>query len=297
MEENILMKILIFNILVIFSGCKTTHEKSEKYSGGSIEISTGRLLNLEEKLKEAQIIAKSHPDNWKAKNNLIVLYRIKGKAHKAIKIAREVLGKDPNNYIVLNNLAMVYYDLKNYKYALYLLKKSITLHNPPPGARVNLGLVYLRSGDIYAAEREFLNAIKAKRNFYPGIKNLALLYFSRGNYSLSKKFLKKVVDREDTENHRIMLAIALRNCGKYTEAYTEYTKILKSNPDNMVALFNSAVMDIEYFGRPELALKKLESLKNKIQRGTMDLQKEYCQKLERYIERARKHRNNTKDRA
>ena len=108
------MKFYLFIILLIlFNSCATIQKKVDKsYLKGSYELNTGDEIDTQIQIERELYRLEKAPMNWKVKNNLLVLYRKKRNFQQAIKYGREILHHDTKNYIALNNLAMVYYDMK-----------------------------------------------------------------------------------------------------------------------------------------------------------------------------------------
>jgi len=285
MKNGFILSSLVALFAMSLFSCATVKErkKTADYSKGIYEINDGKNIDTQIHIERALYKLKSSPDNWRIKNNLMVLYRKKGNLEEAIKYGRQILHSDTKNYIALSNLAMVYYDMKNYKYAMYLLKKAISIYERDPGIHLNLGLVFLKKGELSLAEDEFLKAHKYDRALFPAIKNLGYFYYSSRNYDRAIKYLKKLVSIEPGTKHRNMLAISYRYAGDYKKAYKIYEEVLLNDKDNEVAIFNSAIIDLEYLNNPSLALEKFKKLKRGSNRS---LANETISKLDEYINRA-----------
>lgn len=273
----------LISALLLFNSCATTKKSDMGYLDNSKEFNNGEKTDIQLQIERSLYELKKNPGNWRIRNNLIVLYRKKGSYKEAIKYGREILHNDSKNYVALNNLAMVYYDMKNYKYALYLLKKAISIYDEDPSSHVNLGLVFMKKGEKTLAEEEFNKAYKFNKNFYPAIKNLGYFYYETGNYELSVKYLKHVVLTEPGLKHKNMLAISYRYKGLYKEAYELYKQVLNEDPKNKLAIFNSGIIDLEYFDNPTLALEKFKRLK-KMDKNFYAKKSDYS--LDEYIDKA-----------
>jgi len=283
-EMFVINNLILILAILIFSSCATLTKKSDMgYMEGTLEINDGESKDIQLQIERMLYKLKNDPKNWKLMNNLLVLYRLKGNHQTAIDYGREILHNDTKNYIALSNLAMVYYDLNNYDYALYLLKKAQSIYDLDPSAHLNLGLVFLKRNEDQLAEDEFLQAYKLKKDFYPAIRNLAYYYFEVRNHSKAIPFLEKVVIKENTMEHLNMLAMSYRFEERYEEAYKLYKKVLIMDSKNKIALYNSAIIELEYLSKPSLALEKFKLIKKEL---TEEEGKEYETQVNEYINRA-----------
>ena len=80
-----------------------------------------------------------------------------------------------------------------------------------------------------------------------------------------------------------MYAISLRYGEKYKDAYVVFKDVLRKEPDNRVALFNSAIIELEFVDKPEMAIDKFARVKALDQRAPSS---EVNARLDEFIDKA-----------
>lgn len=117
---------------------------------------------------------------------------------KALPILEQILEKNPNNFHVLLNIALIHFERKNYAKAENFFIKSLAIDEQNTVAHHGLGLSFLRQNRFEEAIEEFLIAIET--NFY----------FPKAHYHLGQA-LYKIENYEDaTKAFQIALKIAPR---------------------------------------------------------------------------------------
>ena len=115
---------------------------------------------------------------------------------KALPILEQILEKNPSNFHVLLNIALVHFDRKNYTKAEKYFIQSLAIDDQNTVAHHGLGLSFLRQNKFEEALEEFLIAIET--NFY----------FPKAHYHLGEA-LYKIENYEDaTKAFQIALKIA-----------------------------------------------------------------------------------------
>ncbi len=117
--------------------------------------------------------------------------------------AKEYLEKayliDPNSPQVLNSLAIVAIQEKNYPQAIDYFKKAITLDPKNPSLKINLGSVMLESGDLMNAQQIFQSILSSDAD--PDSKQAAQTGLSRITSSQLYQSTTDWKQYEDKVNH------------------------------------------------------------------------------------------------
>lgn len=77
----------------------------------------------------------------------------------------KALQLDPRNVDALVDMSIVMAELNRNDEALQFITRAIAIQPGLPGLRHNLGLIYLRKGNMHAAERSFVEALKIDPSF------------------------------------------------------------------------------------------------------------------------------------
>ena len=127
----------------------------------------------------------------------------------------------------------------------------------------NLGNAYLELGDTTKASESYLKALEYNKNMKIASFNLAKAYMEVEKYSDAIRILDGML-KEEPENTILLSAKAycVYRFGNYEKASELYDDVLKIDPGNMEALYNSAVIRIDRENY-SAALDKLTLLKAK----------------------------------
>jgi len=110
----------------------------------------------------------------------------------------------------------------------------------------NLGNAYLELGDTAKASESYLKALEYNKNMKIASFNLAKAYMEVEKYSEAIGILDGML-KEEPENTILLSAKAycVYRFGNYEKASELYDDVLKIDPGNMEALYNSAVISID----------------------------------------------------
>lgn len=98
----------------------------------------------------------------------------------------------------------------------------------------NLGVSYEREGDIEAARKEYMNALRDDPDFPYPYKSLGDIYYKEDNYEEAlRNFNKALALDPDWVIVRGLLADVLLDLGKYSLAITHMEAALKEDPTNL----------------------------------------------------------------
>ena len=109
------------------------------------------------------------------------------KHRKALPILEKILEKNPNNFHVLLNIALVYLERKKYKESEKFFIQSLAIDEQNTNAHHGLGLSFLRQHKYDEAIEEFLLAIETNFYFPKAHYHLGETLYKIGNYDDASK--------------------------------------------------------------------------------------------------------------
>lgn len=130
---------------------------------GMYQYSDGNTPAAEESYQKVLEITADDPV---ASNNLAWIYADENRnLDRALTLAENSRGKDPNNPHYADTLGWVYYRMERYILAIDQLLFSINNGNPGPGNYYRLGMAYYRNGDETLAAQTLRKAVADDRDF------------------------------------------------------------------------------------------------------------------------------------
>jgi len=145
------------------------------------------LVNAKAKLNDLPIVKAQHFDD-----KLTTLFN-KKKYDKALKMAKEVVQKNPNHALGWKIIGMIEYMLKDYDNALTHLKKSLALNTNDPQIYFNLGNVLDKFGKIEDAIVNYQLAIQHKPDIAEAHYNISVLLQKSGKLSNAMAYCKNAI--------------------------------------------------------------------------------------------------------
>ena len=195
-------------------------------------------------IKYLEAIKDSEAVEMLIKYKLGELYIKEMENDKAIRIfeelAPQVKGKE-HNYI-LNQLARLYFQEKNYKKAnMYFTKISDENNNDPQSAYF-AGITSEAIDDLTKAKKYYSRALKINPDFAYVLKRMAYIAYKENNPKLALEYLSKVKDEDkDVEYYRIKTLIYEKEGNEKLQLQT-IEEGLKQFKDSEDLLFDKAVL-------------------------------------------------------
>lgn len=173
-----------FLLIALQLGCAAKRADSAQRALYHLQIGSGHLTQghypaaLGEFLKAEEL----DPTNPQVHNQLGLAYFLRGRMELAEKHFNEALGFDAKFTEARNNLGRTLIERGNFKLAISELKMAAKdlLYMEPDKIYANLGLAYFKLNDFSQAEKNFLEALKLRRQ-----NCLAQAYYGRSLYELS----------------------------------------------------------------------------------------------------------------
>ncbi len=160
--------------------------------------------------------------NARLLNNLALLYREKGQPNDAIMALRKVLMRDRNNVDAYKNLALVYFEQKNYPLSRIILDSALQMaerqRRVEPDIYVNLGRVYVATGDHGKAMAAFKRAVELEPGHVVANYNIGALALAHRDYQTAK-IAYEVCAEAWPERYDVWASLGYSNQG--LQAYSE----------------------------------------------------------------------------
>jgi Tfp pilus assembly protein PilF len=180
------------------------------------------------------------------------------------------LGKDQNDLIALNALAVFYYEQGKYGLSKILLGRALNAHPNEPGLHNNQGVIALAENKQRQAIGSFRKAMDIKSGYTVGAANLGSVFVEYRDYSRAADMLDSAysairsdlrrggkVSLEIANNY----ALALMGTGDNDKARDIFENILKADNGNSTALLNYAILLIHKIKDKKEGEKQLNRLR------------------------------------
>lgn len=117
------------------------------------------------------------PKNGMAQNNLMSLLKngLITNRNRAISIYKTILSEDPQNYVVMHNLAVLYSENNDYKSAISILEKELEVISDNESIHEDIANLKLRESDFSGARYHYEMVLKINPQNITALKMLALL--------------------------------------------------------------------------------------------------------------------------
>ena len=206
------------------------------------------------------------PEMLRATLDLGLIYMKEKKYPEASKVYHDALNYYPKNAEIYYRLGLISIEQKDYSTAVLYLQNALILNPNLSGIRKtiaevnslsghaesaenaykdiiehdpydynaynNLGLMLLKKGDIFTAEKHFMQALRLKPDFAAALKNMGNIMFIRKDYDQAAHYYQnalKVTPRDPVLYHNLGSVYAFKQ--DYEKARSCYTKALEIKPD------------------------------------------------------------------
>ena len=171
--------------------------------------------------------------------NLAIQNHKENKLEEAQNFYDQVLKINPEHSAAINNLGVIFLNLKKYQKALDYFKKAIEINPKYVDAHYNLGITLKTLGENQKAIASFEKTIELKPDYLDAQNNLGDAYFIIGEYNRSASSYEKVIkiNPKDAKTLNILgtLFILLDN---YQKAKKYLKEALRLNPNSSETLQN-----------------------------------------------------------
>ncbi len=282
---------------------KDEHEKSLQFSAQAYiaraslaesrrALEAGDKTRANQLAEQAKSVCESirgqDPDNTVANVTLAIYYLDQDNLDLAEQFVRTALRANREDTIALNIRGLIKLRQGNNDIARWILEDKVLALDPAnPEALANLGLAYVRLGDLPKAVVAFDRAVKLNPNAASARLNLGAIYLEYLNYRDAEKQYKAALAIEP-DNLEALTGYALSLEGKREpkKAAEIYEKVLIKDPTRTAILvrlaliynnqpFNDGKRSIEYWKRyiRDANLPKADEVKPQLDAARVELKK------------------------
>lgn len=168
-----------------------------------------------------EMVIDKYPDDISAMQGLAIIMHMTDRCKQAVKLNQQVLAKDPENIIIMNNLAWILCEEQGqYQQALELVEKGLNLTPGYTDMIDTRGVVHYRMGNFNEAIQDFSRCLE----MYPsGDPSLVASYFHLGKAFAGIKETEKAL-----KNLRTSLDMAIRVGGLSSDDSAEARNLIES---------------------------------------------------------------------
>ncbi|MCB9761384.1 MAG: tetratricopeptide repeat protein [Alphaproteobacteria bacterium] len=146
--------------------------------------------------------------------------------------AQQILLVDPENVAAYRNLSRTYFAMGDYRMSLLCAEKAQTMNDGDAGIYNNIGVTYLKQGDIPRRDLEaFKTAIKLDPNNVEANLNLGFIALDAGDFDEALGCFEAVVKaRPENIDGQLGYAVALRGTRSWTRRRRPTTSCWRWTP-------------------------------------------------------------------
>ena len=212
------------------------------------QLEAGEAANAERLLNQARSVCESirgqDPDNVIANSVLAIYWLQKGNLELAENFVRQVLRVDRENTIALNVRGLVNLRTKENEITRWILEEKVLALDPAnPEAFANLGLAYVRLGDLPRAVVAFERAVKLKPNSVAARLNLGAIYMDYLNYKAAESQYGAALKLEPNNLEALTgYALSMEGLRDTKKAAQLYESVLTKDPRRHALLVRLALI-------------------------------------------------------
>ena len=153
-------------------------------------LEMGMLADAREKLLQAE---DQDPNNAEVQDALAVLSEKLGQRKEADYHYQRAIALNPESYRSQNNYGRFLCEAGHFEKGFELLQQALEqpLNNRKWFAQTNIGLCYLRQGQLELAEQAFRQALQYRPDYAPALQQMQKINYQKGNYMSAQAFLQR----------------------------------------------------------------------------------------------------------
>lgn len=240
-------------LAIAITGCGPDRELIKKEADDSRKIGEAYLRagNPTAALRELLKAEEKDPDNYILQNDLGQAYYDKGHPELAIPHFKKAIELKPDYAPGKNNLGYAY--LRNEQYdeavAIFTSVSQDLLYATPHYPLAGLGTAYYLKGEYDLAETSYLKALEINPRYPTALWGLGRTEMAKGRPAEAVKNLEKAVDLAPTFSEAWYdLGQARKHAGRPKEAAAAFQKVIELAPDTPLA--TSASAELESLAKP-----------------------------------------------
>jgi Flp pilus assembly protein TadD len=187
----------------------------QKYAHKSAPEASGRVQEM--KREKAVAVDHAEPANTSGSMtrqdkdmNLYMArtYEVQKNYRQALMHYRKVLAKEPNNYVVMNNIASMLIYLGSYEEAIGHAQKALNVRRGYVFSLINLGISYGCLGKHSESESYFGKALAVEPTNHHALLNLGLLYEKQNAFEQAARYYRRLSEGENVQGYLGLARIA-----------------------------------------------------------------------------------------
>ena len=188
-------------------------------------------------------VLKNNPNHSQALNNLAVIFTNLKEYQKAKDCYKKAIESDPNYADAHNNLGVVFKELRDDQKAKDCYEKAIELNPNYVNAHYNLGTIFINLGEHQKAKGCYEKAIELNPNYVNAHNNLGTIFINLGEHQKAKECYEKAIEINPNHvNAHNNLATIFQKLGENQKAKECYKKVIKLDPNYLRAHNNLGVL-------------------------------------------------------
>jgi hypothetical protein len=127
---------------------------------------------------------------------------------KALRNYKKVLGIDPKNHVIMNNISSILLHLGSFEESIEYSKKALALKKDYVLSLINLGVAYIKLERYSEGEGYLLEALSIESSHQYALFNIALLYEKIGDHKKAERSYYRLSKRGDVQGFLGLARIA-----------------------------------------------------------------------------------------
>jgi Tfp pilus assembly protein PilF len=194
--------------------------------------STPKVLDRVQEMKQEKAVSREHAELDKTSGSmtrqekdtslyLARTYEAQKNYRQALIQYKKVLAMEPNNFVVMNNVASMLIYLGSYEEAIQYAQKALNLRRGHVFSLINLGISYSCLGKHSESESYFRKVLGIEPSNQYALLNLGLLYEKQSAFESAERYYRKLSEGENIQGCLGMARIAEKQ-NKVDEAIRFY---------------------------------------------------------------------------
>ena len=184
-------------------------------------------------------VLKINPNHSQALNNIAVIFTNLKNYQKAKECYKKAIEINPDYQAAHNNLGTIFTNLKEYQKAKDCFEKAIKINPNYADAHYNLGNIFKELGENEKAKDCYVKAIQINPNYVEALNNLGNTLRELKKFDEAEISLKKAIElKPDYAEAYNNLGVVQHNLGRFSEAIDRYKQAIKLKPNYVEARIN-----------------------------------------------------------
>jgi cephalosporin hydroxylase/Tfp pilus assembly protein PilF len=175
-------------------------------------------------------------DTTKDTFNLAIKNYQEGRLDVAQELYNQVLKINPNHSQALNNIAVIFTNLKNYQKAKECYQKAIAINPNFADAHNNLGVIFEKEEEIQKAKECYEKVIEISPNHVSAHNNLGIIFTKLGEHQKAINCYEKIIEIDPNYAEAYNnLQINFFRLKEFKNSYNNHVKFLQLKSDGITS--------------------------------------------------------------